>query len=156
MNLPRYTQVSDTNGLMHRDWQALLQELVTSASLMRGIEVIVGQEAGMAVNAIQIIKPVQLDTLASLYTVPPRSKVQITNATAVNATASTRKVNVHLVPAGEAANDSNVIVYERDIQPGETLVFPEMRHALSEGSSIHASCDAAASVSFAVSAAVVF
>lgn len=156
--MPRYTPITDpSTGLVDIGWQQLFDGFDRSSSLTSGIEVIVAAEVGMAVNGLRIIQPVQLgNVLANLYTVPTKTRVQITRATVSNPTATARTITVYLVPAGEAPNNSNVIVFERNIPAGATESLDEIRHCLSVGDSIHAVSDAAAALSFSVSAAVYF
>lgn len=156
--MPRMTPITDpSTGLVDIGWQGLFDGFDRSSSLTSGIEVIVAAEVGMAVNGIRIIQPVQLGTtLANLYTVPSKTRIQITRATVSNPTGTDRTVTVYLVPSGEAPNNSNIIVSARTVPAGETVTLDEMRHCLSVGDSIHAQSDLGAALSFSVSAAVYF
>lgn len=158
MALPRTTPIVDAStGLVNIHWQRVFEAFEQSASLMRGIEVIVAAEVGMATSAQRVVEPLQLPDVGTiLYTVPDKTRIQITQATAVNPTGADRTISVYLVEPGDAPNDSNVIVSNRTIAAGATVEFPEMRHALGVGCTIQALCDAASAVSFSVSAAVMF
>jgi hypothetical protein len=152
------TPITDpSTGLVDIGWQGLFDRFDRSSSLTSGIEVIVAAEVGMAVNGIRIIQPVQLTTtLENLYTVPTKTRIQITRATVSNPTVYDRLISVYLVPSGEAPNNSNIVVVTRNIGAGQTVNFDELRHSLSVGDSIHAQCDLDAALSFSVSAAVFF
>lgn len=55
-------------------------------------------------------------------------------------------VNVHLVPSGDLASDSNIIYYDLKLAPSDTYVIDSERIILDQGDSIVAVSDVAGDV----------
>ncbi len=153
--VPRYVQLIDARGLMSTPWQALIDALVASAELTRGIEVIVGGE-GMAVNAQRIVGPVPVSLPGTpVYTCPPARRVMITTCTVSNPTASPHSLNLFIVPNGASPNATNQVLKDYNVVAGETYNIAEMRHALAAGDVIHAECSTDQQLLLTITAAVI-
>ena len=85
------------------------------------------------------------------YTVTTTATI-IDKMTATNYSAAVRTISVNLVPAGQVAGDSNLIVKTKTLQPAETYTFPEIvGHTLMTGDSISTLGSLAASINLRVS-----
>jgi len=85
------------------------------------------------------------------YTAPTTAAI-IDKFTVINYSAAARTISVNVVPAGQAALNSNLIVQTKTLQPGEAYTFPEIAgHILNLGDSISTLGSLAASMSLRVS-----
>jgi hypothetical protein len=85
------------------------------------------------------------------YTVATTATI-IDKFTVVNYSAAARTISVNVVPAGQTAQGSNLIVQNKVLQPGEAYTFPEIAgHILNFGDSISTLGSLAASMSLRVS-----
>jgi hypothetical protein len=73
------------------------------------------------------------------------AKAVIDKFTATNVTAAPVTINVHLVAGGGSAGTSNVVVFNKAIQVGETYTFPELVGQLLEGGGFISTVASAAS-----------
>ncbi len=81
----------------------------------------------MAVYTRLFVPPKEAENIqTSQYTVPSGSKIVIDKFTGTNTSGSPEKLSVNLIPIGDSVGDSNLIVKERNIAPGETYTFPEL------------------------------
>lgn len=100
----------------------------------------------------KLFQPAQLTaSAATYYTVPANKRTQIKKLTATNPTSSTavRLVTVHFVPSGGTASDTNMIISQQSVSPGQAVdLFAAEGHILETGDFIQAFADAATDVSF--------
>lgn len=106
----------------------------------------------MAVVVKTLISSKQADNfLTEQYSVSTGRTI-IDKFTATNTSASNVGINVYLVPAGDAAADSNLIVDTRIIVPYETYTFPELvGQVLEAGAAISTNASAAAALTIRAS-----
>lgn len=75
---------------------------------------------------IVIIAPKQLENTQTTQYTSTSVKTLIDKATLTNTTASAVTVSVNLVTSGDTAADSNLVLDEKTILPGETYRCPEL------------------------------
>lgn len=84
---------------------------------------------------------------ASIYTQPANGQAVVRRAVFTNRGANNRLITVHRVPSGGAVANTNLVIYQKRLTPGETYVSPELSAmTLNGGDAIYAFADAAAEV----------
>lgn len=76
-----------------------------------------------------------------VYTVPAVTKAMLKTLTICNTTASTKLVDIHLVPSGGGATTGNALMYQAEI-PAKTTVNWDGLQILETGDSIRTKADA--------------
>lgn len=108
----------------------------------------------MAAIAKRLFVPAQLTgSLATYYSAPALTRTVIKKMTLTNTNDSTAyTVNVHLVPVGGAADNTNLLLNDVTLGAGETLeVFAAEGHVMNAGDFFQASASSAAQITFAAS-----
>ena len=107
----------------------------------------------MAVQAKRLYGPDQLGhTVSTLYTSPAGTKTSITTCVATNAGSGVITYTVHLVPSGDTATTSNMIVDASSLSEGENeIVGALIGQVLEAGDSIQALASSAASINVLIS-----
>lgn len=83
---------------------------------------------------------------------PAGAKLIIDKVTGVNQFSANCNVSVNLVDFGDAPTNSNLVVKERTIAPGETYTFPELvGQVLEEGDYFSTLCSLGTSITMRVS-----
>ncbi len=106
----------------------------------------------MPINARTLVEATSVAQVQTAQYVAIVTAVVIDKMTATNYSTTARTISVNLVPAGQAAGASNLIVKAKTLQPSETYTFPEIAgHILNTGDSISTLGSLAASMNFRVS-----
>lgn len=106
----------------------------------------------MPINAKTLVESKAVEQVQTTQYTAPTTATIIDKITAINYSAAVQTISVNLVPAGQGAGDSNLIVKAKTLQPSETYTFPEIAgHILSTGDSISTLGSLAASMNFRVS-----
>ena len=80
----------------------------------------------MPITPIEMIPAKEAETSQTTQYTANTLTAQIILFTATNTSGSAATLSVNLVPPGGTLGDSNQIVDERSISPGETYTFPEL------------------------------
>lgn len=80
----------------------------------------------MAVNATVLVPAKTVEAVQTTQYTATNVTTIIDKFTATNYSAVAVTLNVHIVPSGVAASDSNLIVKARSIAPGATATFAEL------------------------------
>ena len=102
----------------------------------------------MSVRAVRLIAAKQAsDSAQSEYVCPPNTRTIIDKFTITNTTGGSVNISVWLVPQGESAADSNLIVKAHAVSAGTTFDSEELKnHVLQENEEIHVLASAATSL----------
>jgi hypothetical protein len=88
----------------------------------------------MAVTSKVLIESKTMEAALTTQYTAVNSTAIIDKFTATNVTAANATIDIHLVPAGGAANATNLIVDGRIVAAGETYTFPAIvGHGLASG-----------------------
>lgn len=91
----------------------------------------------------------QLTNAAFTYYTATNVRAKNLWLTATNPTANTRTVTIYLVKSGGAAADSNTLVSQKTVLPGQTIIFYEAcGHVMDPDDFLQAKADAGAAVTF--------
>lgn len=80
----------------------------------------------MAFTPIPIISPKYGEAAQTTQYTAVNTRTRIDKFTATNISATNQTVSVNVVPVGDSAGASNLIVKARQIAPNETYTFPEL------------------------------
>lgn len=107
----------------------------------------------MTVTAKVLVPPLQLqDTQTTQYSTPASTKAIIDKATVTNTDTVNRSFSVNLVTTGSSAANSNLVIDDRAVVPGETYTCPELvGQVLESGSFISTIASAPSALTFRVS-----
>lgn len=98
-------------------------------------------------NKVLIDAKYASNSLTTEYTTPTSTTAIIDKFTATNTDASSRTLDVHLVPAGGSADATNKITSGLSIAAGASVDLPEMKnHVLEAGDFISATASVASKV----------
>lgn len=88
----------------------------------------------MAITASVLIPSKAAETAQTTQYTSTNCKTRVEKFTATNTGASTATISINLIPSGNTASASNLIVSAKAIAPGETYIFPEIvGHTLNVG-----------------------
>lgn len=88
----------------------------------------------MTVTVKLLIPPKQMESSQTTQYTATAAKALITTATVTNTDTVNRTFSVNLVQVGDTASNSNLIIDNRTVVPGETYRCPELAgHALDPG-----------------------
>lgn len=101
----------------------------------------------------RLIPGSQLTTsAATYYTVATGLTGTISAMTATNTSDAVAQVTVWLVPQGSTAGDTNVVLSERSIAPGDSrIVYEAIGQSLAQGGKIQASASDASAINLVAS-----
>lgn len=107
----------------------------------------------MGVSAKRLYGPDQLgNTVSTLYTSPAGTTTSITTCVVNNVDPSVQTYTIHVVPSGDTADATNMVVDEAPLDSGENeIVGALIAQILQPGDSIQALASAAASVNILIS-----
>lgn len=107
----------------------------------------------MSVTVKVLVPPLQMqNTQTTQYTAPASTKVIIDKATVTNTDTVNRTFSVNLVTTGGSAGNSNLVIDDRAVVPGETYTCPELvGQALEAGGFISTIASAATALTLRVS-----
>lgn len=107
----------------------------------------------MTVTAKVLVPPLQLQaTQTTQYSTPASTKAIIDKATVTNTDTVNRTFSVNLVTSGGSAANSNLVIDDRSVVPGETYTCPELvGQVLEAGGFISTIASAATALTFRVS-----
>lgn len=92
------------------------------------------------------------DTAGIMYTTPGGTWTTISAMTVTNTTGNVVDVTVYLVPSGGSPDATNVILFERNLSPGESRIIGEaVGQTLHPGGTIQAVAGTAASLNMVAS-----
>lgn len=107
----------------------------------------------MTVTVKVLVPPLQMqNTQTNQYTVPLSTKAVIDKATVTNTDTVNRTFSVNLVTSGGSAGNSNLVIDDLAVVPGETYNCPELvGQALEAGSFISTIASAASALTLRIS-----
>jgi len=107
----------------------------------------------MAVQAKRLYGPDQLgSTVSTLYTSPASTKTSITTCVATNAGSGVITYTIHIVPSGDTADATNMVVDAAPLSEGENeIVGALVGQVLEAGDSVQAKASSAASINVLIS-----
>jgi hypothetical protein len=106
----------------------------------------------MPITARTLVESKAVEQVQTTQYTAPTTATIIDKMTAINYSAAVRTISVNIVPAGQTAASSNLVVQSKSLQPGEAYTFPEIAgHILTLGDSISTLGSLAASMSLRVS-----
>lgn len=91
----------------------------------------------MTFKPTNLIRDELTNSLVSLYTVPVDTKAQIKSVFAVNRTPTTRTFDVHMIPSGGSADNTNLLVEAAEVGPN-SITQIELYEILEAGGTIEA------------------
>jgi len=80
----------------------------------------------MSVNVKTIIQSKQAESAQTTQYTATNCKAIVDKFTATNTSVLNQTISVNLVASGGSVGDSNLVVKNRSIAPGETYTFPEL------------------------------
>ena len=107
----------------------------------------------MSVTPTVLVPPLQMQaTQTTQYSTPASTRAIIDKATVTNTDTVNRTFSVNLVQVGGSAGNSNLIIDDRTVVPGETYLCPELvGQVLEAGSFISTIASAATALTLRVS-----
>lgn len=106
----------------------------------------------MAILPKRLVTSQLTNATATYYTAAAGTRTRIDACTAFNGSASTATFDLHLVPNGSSASDTNKIVEGRAVSPGASLVVQEaLGHWIEPSGTIQAVASANTAISLVVS-----
>lgn len=106
----------------------------------------------MTVTLKTLIPPKQLEATQTTQYIAASVKAIIDKATVTNTDTVNRTFSVNLVQSGGSATNSNLIIDDRTVIPGETYLCPELvGHELDSGAFISTISSAATALTLRVS-----
>ena len=106
----------------------------------------------MTVTVKVLVPPLQLQNTQTTQYTATNCKALIDKVTITNTDTVNRTVSVNLVPVSGSAGNSNLIIDNKTIVPGEAYLCPELvGHALEPGWFISTIASAATALTFCVS-----
>ncbi len=106
----------------------------------------------MTVTVKVLVAPLQLQATQTTQYTANNCKAIIDKATITNTDTVNRTVNVNLVTSGGSAGNSNLVIDDKTIVPGETYLCPEIvGQSLEPGGFISTIASAATALTFRVS-----
>lgn len=80
----------------------------------------------MTVTVKTLVPPKQMESVQTTQYTATAAKAMIDKATVTNTDTVNRTFSVNLVQSGGSAGNSNLIIDERTVVPGETYLCPEL------------------------------
>lgn len=107
----------------------------------------------MSVTVKVLVPPLQMqNTQTTQYSTPASTRTIIDKATVTNTDTVNRTFSVNLVTTGGSAGNSNLVIDDRAVVPGETYTCPELvGQALEAGGFISTIASAATALTLRVS-----
>lgn len=106
----------------------------------------------MTVNVTVLVAPKQMESTQTTQYTAVSVRAIIDKATVTNTDTVARTFSVNLVTVSGSAGNSNLVIDDRTVQPGETYLCPELvGHALLSGGFISTIASAATALTLRVS-----
>ena len=106
----------------------------------------------MTVTVKTLVPPKQMEAVQTTQYTATSVKALIDKATVTNTDTSNRSFSVNLVQSGGSAGNSNLIIDDRVVVPGETYLCPELiGHELDSGAFISTVASAANALTIRIS-----
>jgi hypothetical protein len=114
--MPPRVPITDASGLITREWYRFLAALYADSP----------STLAMSQTPTQLVAALLPGAVGTLYTAPAGTRARIDAAVFVNPTGGALTVSAWLVPPGQSASASNIVLSAVSIAAGATRVAPEL------------------------------